>query len=210
MNEDSRQAADDRARSADEEDVKKLVEIRTSLQERIGELEGQLDEWRTLLAILDQRLTRVSFKKAAIPEAAKVEPERPLAVPAEVGPEYERIVPLKAGSGVLLAELQIGDELLRVVPADGIRLTSSIPPFESFLINRIFGEMIKNDEERIRNEEIPTGMKFAYEIREAEDGTIEEIRINNYRTDRRLRELRNSLRWTLEKMYEKLPPDASA
>lgn len=179
-----------------EEDTRRLAELRRSLQERIGTLENELDDLRTLLALLDQRLARVSFKKASIAET----PEES----AQVEFEYERVVPLKTADGVLLAEMQIGSDDLRVVPADEIKLARDIPPFESFMVKRIFEEMIKSDEEDEKKNELSPDTRFAYEVKESEDGTIEEIRIKNYKTDRRLRELRTSIRWTLEKMHEKV------
>jgi len=190
----------------EDEDVRELAELRSSLQERISRLESELHEWRTLLSILDQRLGQVSFKKARIPEVAEVkETERPRTAeaPPEVEYEYERTAQLKATTGMPLAEIQIGNNVLRVIPAKGVKLKTNIPPFEAFLINRIFKEMIKHDEESDKNGRLPPDSRFAYEIAEAEDGTIREILIKNYRTDRRLRELRTSLRWTLDKMYEK-------
>jgi len=188
-------------------EVKKLAELRSSIKERIDRLETELDEWKTLLDVLDQRLAQVSFKKAEISPAPKVEKikrVKPLRKPSKIEVKYEQAVPLKTTTGILLAELQIGSEALRVVPAKGVNLKTGIPPFESFLINRIFKEMLKRDEEDVKNNKLTPDTKFAYEVKEAEDGTIEEIRIKNYRTARRLREIRTSLRWTLEKMYEKL------
>lgn len=186
--------------SEDEEDTKRLADLRQSLQERIGAVENELDDLKTLLALLDKRLAQVSFKKAHIPE--------PSEEPPRVEFEYERVVPLKTTSGTLLAEIQIGKEALRVIPANEVKLSRDIPPFESFMVKRIFENMIKRDEEDEKKEKLSPDMRFSYEVRESEDGMIEEILIKNYRTDRRLRELRTSLRWTLEKMYEKVYPQS--
>jgi len=192
----------------EDKEVEKLAELRSNLQERIEKLEVELEQWKTMLRILDQRLTQVSFKKATMPETQEIEQAKPSAKPPEAEFEYERTVPLKTTTGVLLAELQIGSEALRVVPATDVKLSASIPPFETFLINRIFNKMIKSDGEDVLNEKLPSDRVFAYEVDETEDRGITEIRIKNYRTDRRLRELRTSIRWTLEKMYEKNRPDS--
>ncbi|UCD72865.1 MAG: hypothetical protein JSW01_05310 [Candidatus Bathyarchaeota archaeon] len=196
MNKGRDQQTEDLKALEDEEDTRRLADLRQSLQERIGALENELDDLRTLLTLLDKRLGQVSFKKARIPE--------PSEEPPRVKFEYERVVPLKTTSGTLLAEMQIGQEDLRVIPSNEVKLSRDIPPFESFMVKRIFEEMMKRDEEDEKKEKLSPDMRFSYEVRESEDGMIEEIRIKNYRTDRRLRELRTSLRWTLEKMYEKV------
>ena len=205
MEENRSSVADDSA-VLEDEDVRKLAELRSSLQERIGKLENELHELRTLLSILDQRLAQVSFRKARIPqapEAKETKRARPSGISPEIEFEYERTESLKTTTGTLLAEVQIGGRALRVIPASGVKLKTSISPFEAFLINRIFKEMIKHDEDSGKEGRLPPDMRFAYDVIEAEDGTIREIRVKNYGTDRRLRELRTSLRWTLEKMREK-------
>ena len=188
-------------------EVEKLAELRRNIQERISKLEVELDEWKTILRVLDRHLPQISFKKATIPEIPKdktTKRTKPSKKPSKAEFEYERTVSLKTTTGVLLAELQIGSTAIRVVPVKEANLKTSIPPFESFLINRIFDEMIKHDEEDVRNKKLPSDKVFSYEVRETEDETITEIQIRNYRTDRRLRELRTSIRWTLEKIYEKI------
>ncbi len=189
------------------EEVEKLAGLRSAIRERINKLEVELDEWKTILDVLDQHLTQVSFKKAAMPETPRSEEvaqAKPSREPSGVQFEYGREVSLKSTAGTLLAKLQIGSEALRVVLAKDTNLKTSIPPFESFLVNRIFNEMIKSDEEDVRNNKISPNQRLSYKVEESGDGTIAEIRINNYGTDRRLRELRTSIRWTLEKMYEKV------
>jgi hypothetical protein len=196
LNKGRNRQAEDLNALEDEEDARRLADLRKTLQERIGALENELDDLRTLLALLDKRLAQVSFKKARITE--------PSEEPPRVEFEYERVVPLKTATGILLAEMQIGHEDLRVIPANEVKLSRDVPPFESFMVKRIFEEMIKKDEDDEKKDKLSPDTRFSYEVRESEDGTIEEIRIKNYRTDRRLRELRTSLRWTLEKMYEKV------
>ena len=206
----SKEGLESRPESAGSGEVKKLADLRSSLQERIRELESELDELKTLLGVLDRHLTQVSFRKASVHEASeagKIEEIEAFEEPSEEEFSYERTLPLKTTTGILLAEMQIGSESLHVVLTKEVNLNPRIPPFESFLVNRIFKGMIDRDEEDISNNTLSPEMKFGYETMEAEDGTIEEIVIKNFRTDRRLRELRTSLRWTLEKMYDKISGD---
>jgi len=198
-------SAGEAATPNDEEDIRRLVELRTDLKERIASLESEIERWRVLLSLLDQRLGQVSFKKAEISETPETEaPEPPES--SNIEPQvasYERSVPLKSNTGILLGELQIGREEIRVVPTEGLEFRKDLPPFETFLIGRIFERMKETDEERANNREIPDDTRFSYEINENKNGIIGEILIKNYRTTRRLQELRNSIRWTLDKMYER-------
>jgi hypothetical protein len=61
--------------------------------------------------------------------------------------------------------------------------------------------MQERDNELVRIGQIAADRVFSYNIIQ-EDGIIQEIEITNVDQDR-LRELRSSIRWTLEKMYEK-------
>jgi hypothetical protein len=45
---------------------------------------------------------------------------------------------------------------------------------------------------------------LSYDV-EQEDGRLKAIVIRNYGDDRRLLELKNAIRWTLRRMYEKTP-----
>ncbi|MCQ5377779.1 MAG: hypothetical protein NO516_07000, partial [Candidatus Methanomethylicia archaeon] len=76
------------------------------------------------------------------------------------------------------------------------------PPFQSFFIDRVIGEMKRKDEMAV-----DAGSKDPMSIVEhqvlLEGDVIKEIRINNIDEDSRIRELRSSIRWTFERMLEK-------
>jgi hypothetical protein len=63
--------------------------------------------------------------------------------------------------------------------------------------------MRKTDQERASNGEIDPSKILEYKIIH-DEGKIKTINITNYGGERRLREINSSLRWTLDKMYEKL------
>jgi hypothetical protein len=62
--------------------------------------------------------------------------------------------------------------------------------------------MKEKDNEAVRKGEILPEMALAFEII-SENDIIQEIRVSNYGDAQRLREIRNSCRWTLEKMFER-------
>jgi hypothetical protein len=116
--------------------------------------------------------------------------------------EYENIIPLKTFNDELLANLYVSENLLRVVPAENKTFNINTPPFTPFLIEKVFIKMKEKDNELIRAGQLSPDQIFSYDI--IQDGdAIREIVIKNFDADR-LRELKSSIRWTLEKMYEKM------
>ena len=75
------------------------------------------------------------------------------------------------------------------------------PPFNTFLVDRVLAKMQEKDSEMVRMQQLVPEQMFAYNI--IRDGDlIREIVMRNV-DEERLKELRSSIRWTLEKMYEK-------
>ncbi|MBS7633408.1 hypothetical protein KEJ15_07330, partial [Candidatus Bathyarchaeota archaeon] len=66
---------------------------------------------------------------------------------------------------------------------------------------RVLTKMQERDIELSRTGQLPSSRIFSYEIIQ-DDGVIREMIIRNVDSDR-LRELKSSIRWTLEKMLEK-------
>jgi hypothetical protein len=116
--------------------------------------------------------------------------------------EYESVIPLKTVTGELLATLHVSEDSLRVVPAEDKSFNVNTPPFTPFLVERVFAKMQEKDNELARTGQIAPEKIFCYNIvREGE--VIREITVKHVDQDR-LRELKSSIRWTLEKMYEKM------
>jgi hypothetical protein len=91
---------------------------------------------------------------------------------------------------------------LRVVPAEDKTFDINTPPFSQFLVERVLTKMQERDNELVRTGHLGPDKIFSYSIVQEGD-VIREIVIRNVDADR-LRELKSSIRWTLEKMYEKM------
>ena len=192
----------------EEEKIKKMAEFRTLLEKRIQEIETELDGLRVLLEFIDTALLEKGFKRAEIVKPAlppiEVAPLPPPTLP-EVAPpivEYEMAVPLKTVTGELLANLYVGEDSLRVVLAEDKEFNINTPPFMSFLVERVLAKMQEKDREAVRTGEITPDKIFSYNI-VREGDVVREITIRNIAPDRS-RELKSTIRWTLEKMYEKV------
>jgi hypothetical protein len=181
----------------DAEKIKKLADFRQRLEKRIGETSTELEELLGLLEFTDAILLEKGFKRAEV--AKPTEPVAKSVVPPVV--EYESVVPLKTVTGDLLANLYTGKGSLRVILAENKRFNVNTPPFVQFLVERVFVKMQDKDRQAVASGELEPDKLFSFKI--VQDGDIlKEIQVENISEDR-LRELKSSIRWTLEKMYEK-------
>lgn len=185
--------------SQDAERIKRLVEFKEKLEKKIEQLKSELEELQVTLELVKSILLEKGFKRAEV--TIKTEAEAAAAPPTpEV--EYESVVQLKAMSGDLLATLYVGENFLRVVPAEDKNFNVNTSPFNSFLVERVLVKMQEKDLELARAGQLPTEKVFSYNI--VKDGDVfREIYVKNV-DEERLRELKSSIRWTLEKMYEKM------
>jgi len=184
----------------DAEKIKKLAEFRQRLEKRIEETSAELEELLGLLEFTDSILLEKGFKRAEV-----VKPTESIAKSAAPsGPpdvEYESVVPLKTVTGDLLANLYTSKDALRVILADNKKFNVNTPPFMQFLVERVFVKMQDKDRQAVASGELEPDKMLSFKILQNGD-VLKEIHVGNISEDR-LRELKSSIRWTLEKMYEK-------
>jgi hypothetical protein len=189
--------------SSEAEKIKGLLALKKKLEAKIEGLESELKELRATLETVNSILLEKGFKRAevvALPQEEVAETALPF--PAQTPKEHEKSFPLKTVGGELLANLLVEDDSLRVMPAEGKDFNVNTPPFNQFLIEKVFVKMQEKDAELARTGQLPPEKIFSFNIvREGE--IIREIVVNNVDAER-LKELKSSIRWTLEKMYEKM------
>jgi len=149
----------------EEEKIKKIAELREMLEERTKSLEAELEGMRILLDFINNLLLEKSFKRAK--EIAKpVSPTPPEAKPKPVPIKKEvRTIPLKTGTGELLANIHVEDGVMRIVPAPDKKFNVNTPPFTAFLVNRILEKMRERDQELTREGRIMPDEAFSYNIK---------------------------------------------
>ena len=184
----------------EEEKIRKIAQLRETLEERVKTLETELDGLRALLDFINDLLIEKSFKRAEeIAKPSVPAPEiKPKPVPLR---EQVRTVLLKTGSGEPLANLYIKDGQMRIVPMENKVFNVNTPPFTAFLVERIFAKMREKDQELVNQGKLVPEKAFSYKIR-TDGQIIKEIIIRNF-VPQREREIQSATRWTLEKMYEK-------
>ncbi|MEM3731656.1 MAG: hypothetical protein QW667_06990 [Candidatus Bathyarchaeia archaeon] len=183
--------------SQDAERIKRLIEFKQKIEKRIEELDSELKEMQAILEAVNSILLEKGFKRAEITKPVAV-----AEVPPPKGATTENVVELKATNGELLATLYISEDSLRVLPAEGLNFNVNTPPFTTFLVERVLAKMQEKDSELAKTGHLEPEKIFSYTI--LTDGDVlREIIVKNVGEDR-LRELKSSIRWTLEKMYEKM------
>lgn len=191
-----------------EDRIRKMAELRMTLEKRVKELQTELDQQRALLDFVNSILLEKGFKKPEIKPATPAPVMQERAPPqTSVSPETETVehaqaIPIKTATGESLANLYIDDDSMRVVLAKEKQFTVDTPPFMAFLVERVLAKMQEKDRESASAGETPPDKILSYEI--VKDGDIvRELIIKNVGEDRG-RELKSTVRWTLEKMHEKM------
>jgi hypothetical protein len=196
--------------SQDSERLKALVNFKKKLEKQIEELSSELEESQGLLEAVNSVLLEKGFKRGDLKEVKPPEEEEPPTVhvkveveapPAPKATEPESVIPLKTMTDVPLAIIYVDKEALHVLPDETKKFNVNTPPFQPFLVERVLAKMQEKDSELVRMGQLSADKMFAFNIMREGD-LIREIVIRNVDDDR-LKELKSSIRWTLEKMYEK-------
>ena len=113
-------------------------------------------------------------------------------------------IPIKRVSdGKIIANAYVTPDQVSIVLDDEIEISDDTPPFKSFFLERIIGEMKKKDFIEAENGKIQKESIIDYIINK--NGTdIREIIIKNYRQKERVNELIKTAGWSLTRMLEKI------
>ena len=198
--------------SQDFEKLKALVNFKKKLEKQIEDLDAEMKDLTATLDVVDSILLEKGFKRGDIKEVQvpKEEVKEPPTVHVTVTDEPavepralepENVIQLKTMSDEPLAIIYVAKDALHVLPDESKKFSVSTPPFQAFLVERVLAKMQDKDSELVRMGQLTADKMFAYNI-VREGDLIREIVIKNA-DEERLKELRSSIRWTLEKMYEK-------
>ncbi len=174
-------------------------------------LDSELKETQAALDVVNSILLEKGFKRGDIkkvtvmPEATA--PPTQAAATAEEKPvqrtaEPESVIPLKTVNDESLAIIYVEKQTLHILPDESKHFSVNTPPFNNFLVERVLAKMQEKDNELVRMGQLTPDKMFAYNITREGD-SLREIVVKNV-DEERLRELKSSIRWTLEKMYEKM------
>jgi hypothetical protein len=198
----------------DQEKMKSMITFKKRLEDQLDRLTNETKEVQATLDLVNQILLEKGFKRGDIKEISiptpvpkevvlpKHEPEPPKANSTQQHTESESVIPLKTMADEPLALIYFEKQSIHVLPDESKNFSVNTPPFTNFLVEKVFAKMQEKDKELVRLGQLSTDKMFSYNI-VREGDLIREIIIKNADDDR-LKELKSSIRWTFEKMYEKM------
>jgi hypothetical protein len=189
-----------------EQETKKLLGFRESMEQRIIEIEQEMQDLKKAVEEIDKLIVTSGFKTFTTADTIPQKPLKPISdtvQPMITEETPEESMNITSKDGTILGTIQVEEHTIIFTPAELFEFTADIPPFQSFLIERVLENMRKTDQERATNGEIDPSEVLEYKLEE-QDGKISLLTVENYGGERRLREINSSLRWTLDKMYDKI------
>jgi len=182
----------------DQQLTKKLAEMKSFLERRIKEQEEEVNSYRTFLEVVDSLLAERSFRPVEIPPTVAAPPPR-ASKPSQAPSDS---IPIMTTDGVRIASMLVDKTSLQVTPEPDVNLDPNSPPLRSFLVGKVLEPMLVKDKEAASSGVLSPESILSYNV-EQDGDRLKAIHVQNYGDDRRLLELKNAIRWTLRRMYEK-------
>ena len=192
--------------------MKSLIAFKKRLEEQLEKLTVESKEVQAALDTVNSILLDKGFKRGDIKEISEAPVPKEVVLPKQElelqkpAPQYvaeeESVIPLKTMAEEPLALICFEKQGMHVLPDESKNFSVNTPPFNNFLVEKVFAKMQEKDSELVKTKQLSSDKMFSYNIvREGE--LIREITIKNV-DEERLKELKSSIRWTFEKMYEKM------
>jgi hypothetical protein len=196
-----------------ESDIRKLLKMRADLEDRADQLQTEIDDLKVAMSEIDKTIVGQGFRQPSsggfqamkLPEAKPEEPS-PQEAKSQEAKTPESVTDgssIQAKDGTNLGKVQLTDDTIVFTPREGLNFMISTPPFQSFLLDRVLANMKTTDEARAATGEITPEQVLSFTV-EANGEVIRLLTIRNYGGERRLREIQSSLRWSFDKMYDKM------
>jgi hypothetical protein len=184
-----------------EEQVKEIVALRDNMMQQVDKHQEGIEMLEKNIVILDGFLKDSSFVKAS---KLKISNEPEIVKNVEVSKTVDDSIPIKRGNdGKTIANAYVTPDQVSIILEEQVLINADTPPFKSFFLDRIIGEMKKKDFVEAENGKIQKESIIDYIINK--NGTnIREIIIKNYREKQRVTELINTAGWSLTRMLENI------
>jgi hypothetical protein len=104
--------------------------------------------------------------------------------------------------GVRIASIIVRSGSLEIKPECDVPLDANSPPLRAFFVGKVLEGMQAKDKEAAVAGTIQPDAILSYSV-EQEGSKLKAIHVQNYGDERRLLELKNAVRWTFRRMYEK-------
>ena len=121
-----------------EEQIKEIARWREDLVKQIDKHSQSIEILEKRLLVLDSMLKESSFKKASSLDSKE-----------SFGDEEKiekKSIPITSGNdGKIIANAFVTPQQVEIILEDDMKIAADIPPFKSFFIDRIIGEMKRKD-----------------------------------------------------------------
>ena len=175
-----------------ESQVRDILELKDRINQQIEKHREEIENLEKNLSVLDVILKQSSFTKASLLDT-KTSPEK-----------SQPPIPItKSSDGSIIANAYVSPEQVSIVLENDIGLEVETPPFKSFFVDRIIGEMKKKDKVEAENGKIQSQSVIDCIINK-NGSKIREIIIKNYRQKERVDEIINTASWSFSKMIDNL------
>ena len=187
-----------------EEQIQDVVAMKDNLIKQIGKHQNAIETLEKNLTILDLVLKESSFTKASTFSTAKTSELSTKIPTAFIEKSEESSIPITSGSdGKIIANAYITPDQVSIVLEGNMEINADTPPFKSFFIDRIIGEMKRKDAAEAENGKIQKDSVIDYIINK-NGSDIREIIIKNYRQKERVNEIISTAGWSLTRMLENI------
>jgi len=184
-----------------EDESRSLANLKKRLQERADQLQSEGDLLREAIAIIDDRLAGMSFKRAS--ELPVTPSETPQAVRRRPEPgAIEEHMPLTY-KGTELGKVHLSGETMIIEPESSLELTTATRPFETFFIRNILEGIREADTVSVANKKLRPDQILSYDL-EVEGPFIRKIMIRNVGGRERVRRIINAAGWTISTMVQNM------
>lgn len=173
-----------------DEKIREILELKDRITEKIEGYEEEIEFLKKNLDILDSMIKQTSFTKASVLHSTK-------------SSKADSIPITKGTDGDIIANAYVTPEQVSIVLKEDIGLDPETPPFKSFFIDRIIGEMKRKDATEVEDGRIQKEAVIDFVINK-NGSNIREIIIKNYRQQERVKEIINTAGWSLTRMLENL------
>jgi hypothetical protein len=174
---------------APDRDTKRTAELKLWLEQRIAELQEEMERLRETLSYVDNNLRATTFKQASEMMSESKEALEVRELKRDKG-------------GQVMATATVTSDAVAIEPGTGVVLKTSTPPFKTFLVGKILQGMKTKDEELVGSSKLAKGTELRFDVEEA-NGAIVKLVVENYRDKPRLNEILSTVAWTFSRMLEK-------
>ncbi len=173
-----------------DEQIRDMLELKEKALQKIEKYQKEIQSLEKQLVILDSIVKQSSFTKAS---------SLPKSEPAQAEQPGGDVIPITRGSrGDVIANAHVTPEQVSIILDESLDIDENTPPFKSFFLDRIIGEMKRKDG---ADGTIPSDAAIDFTVNKS-GSSIREIIIRNYRQKERVSEIISTAGWSLGKMLE--------